>query len=320
MDAASRREIEMEVSIMVEGQMGLSWPRWQRLVRAAEDLGFYGLYRSDHFSVSRDGSIEDALELWTSLTWLAGNTSHITFGPLVSPISFRDPRIMAWQASAVSALSVGRLRLGLGAGWNEGEHEAFGFDLLSVKERFDRFEEGIQVVKGLISSHKPISFEGDYYRLKDAMLSPRSPRADGPPIVIGGNGPKRTLPLVAKYADEWNASGLNNADVAERMPLLDEMIRKEGRDPKDVKRTVMTRGLVAATQDELRAKASEDDIARIKERDAVVGTPNEVVEILGRKAEIGVQGVMLQWLNLDDISGLEVIASQVLPQLGTPSL
>jgi F420-dependent oxidoreductase-like protein len=305
----------MEVSIMVEGQMGLTWPRWQRLARAAEDLGFYGLYRSDHFSLYRDGSIDDALELWTSLTWLAGNTNRIAFGPLVSPISFRDPRIMAWQASAVDSLSSGRLRLGLGAGWNEGEHEAFGFDLLPVKERFDRFEEGIQIVKGLTGSRSPISFEGDFYRLNDAMLSPRSPRADGPPIVIGGNGPKRTLPLVAKYGDEWNASGLNNAGVAERMPILDQLLQKEGRAPESVKRTVMTRGVVAATQDELRTKASEDDIARIRERDAVVGTPNEVVEILGRKAELGVQGVMLQWLNLDDISGLEVIAAKVLPQL-----
>lgn len=295
--------------------MGLTWPRWQRLVTAAEDLGFYGIYRSDHFALPGDAPFQDALELWTSLTWAAANTSRITFGPLVAPISFRDPVIMAWQASAVDALAGGRLRLGLGAGWQDREHEAFGFDLLAIPERFARFEEGIQVVKGLTRSPEPISFEGEYYRLQDAMLSPRSPRQDGPPIVIGGNGPKRTLPLVAKYADEWNASGLNNADVAELMPLLDELLGKEGRDPASVKRTVMTRGLVAATQDELMKKASEDDIARIRERDAVVGTPNEVVEILGRKAELGIHGVMLQWLNPDDISGLEVIAEQVLPQL-----
>jgi F420-dependent oxidoreductase-like protein len=305
----------MEISIMIEGQMGLTWPRWQRLVRAAEDLGFYGLYRSDHFANPGDAPYEDALELWTSLTWLAGNTSRIAFGPLVAPISFRDPVIMAWQASAVSALSGGRLRLGLGAGWNEREHEAFGFDLLSVPERFARFEEGIQVIGMLCSSPKPVSFEGEYYRLKDAMLSPRSPRAEGPPIVIGGNGPKRTLPLVAKYADEWNASGLNNADFKERNETLDGLLEQQGRDPKSVKRTVMTRGLIAATDDDLSRKASKDDIDRIRSRDAVVGTPNEVVEILGRKAEIGVQGVMLQWLNPDDISGLEVIAEQVIPQL-----
>lgn len=305
----------MEVSIMIEGQMGLTWPRWQRLVRAAEELGFYGLYRSDHFTNAGTTTFDEALELWSSLTWAAANSERLTFGPLVSPISFRNPSILAWQASAVDALAGGRLRLGLGAGWQEREHQAFGFDLLPVPERFARFEEGIQVVKKLVTSAQPTSFEGEYFHLKDAMLSPRSPRSDGPPIVIGGNGQKRTLPLVARYADEWNASGLNNADFAERMPILDELLEKEGRDPKSVKRTVMTRGLVAATDEELRAKASEDDLARIKSRDAVVGTPNEVVEILGRKAEIGVEGVMLQWLNPDDRTGLEVIAEKVLPQL-----
>lgn len=304
----------MELSIMIEGQMDLNWPRWQRLARAAEDLGFYGLFRSDHF-VGPTGPYEDALETWTSLAWLAGNTSRIAIGPLVSPISFRDPRILAWQAASVDALASGRLRLGLGAGWQEREHDAFGFDLLDTNERFKRLEEGIQVVRDLTRSSEPVSFEGEYYSLQDALLRPRSPRADGPPIVIGGNGPRRTLPLAAKYGDEWNASGLDNAGIAERMPILDELLEKEGRDPKSVKRTVMTRGLVAATQDELMKKATEDDLARIHERDAVVGTPNEVVDILGKKAEIGVQGVMLQWLDPDDISGLEVIAEKVMPQL-----
>lgn len=308
----------MEVSIMIEGQMGLTWPRWQRLVRATEELGFYGLYRSDHFALPGDAPFQDALELWTSLTWAADHSERITIGPLVSPISFRDPRILAWQASAVSALSGGRLRLGLGAGWQDREHEAFGFDLLPVPERFTRFEEGIQVVKKLVASPEPTSFEGEYYRLKDAMLKPRSPRADGPPIVIGGNGPKRTLPLVAKYADEWNASGLNNAGFAERMPILDELIQKEGRDPKSVKRTVMTGGLIGKTDAEVKEKAKGFgmyDLDRMRERDGVFGTPNEIVDILGRKAEIGVEGVMLQWLNLDDCSGLELLAAEVLPQL-----
>jgi len=305
----------MEISIMIEGQMGLTWPRWQRLAQAAEDLGFYGLFRSDHF-VSPSGPYDDAIETWTSLAWLAGNTRRIAFGPLVSPISFRDPRILAWQAASVDALASGRLRLGLGAGWQEREHEAFGFDLLDTNERFKRFEDGIEVVRKLTRSDEPVSFDGEYYSLKDALLCPRSPRADGPPIVIGGNGPKRTLPLAAKYADEWNASGLNDAGFADRMPILDELLTQEGRDPKSVKRTLMTRGLVAATQDELMKKATADDIERIQGRDAVVGTPNEVVDILGKKAELGVEGVMLQWLNPDDISGLEVIAEKIMPQLG----
>ena len=225
---------------------------------------------------------------------------------------------MAWQASAVSALSGGRLRLGIGAGWQEREHEAFGFDLLPTKQRMDRFEEAIQVIKMLCSSSTPVSFEGEYYRLKDAMLSPRSPHADGPPIVIGGNGPKRTLPLVAEYADEWNASGLNNADFANRMEILDGLLEEKGRDPKSVKRTLMTGGLVGKTDEEVREKASGFgmyDLDRLRQRDAVFGTPDEIVENLGKKAEIGVQGVMLQWLNPDDISGLELIAEKVLPQL-----
>jgi F420-dependent oxidoreductase-like protein len=305
----------MEVSIMIEGQMGLTWSRWQRLVRAAEDLGFYGLYRSDHFALPGDAPFDDALELWTSMTWAAANSSRIAIGPLVSPISFRDPVIMAWQASAVDALAAGRLRLGLGAGWQEREHEAFGFDLLSMKERFNRFEEGIQVIRGLTRSTEPISFEGEYYRLKDAMLRPRSPRQDGPPIVIGGNGPKRTLPLVAKYADEWNASGLGNAGIAERMPLLDDLLEKEGRDPASVKRTVMIGGVIGRTQDDVDRKVDSGTRQKLEERNGLLGTPDQVVDILGKKADIGIQGVMWQWLDMDDISGLELVAEKVLPQV-----
>lgn len=304
----------MEVSIMIEGQQGLSWPRWQRLVRAAEDLGFYGLFRSDHFATS-DDEFSDGVETWMSLAWLAENTTRISFGPLVSPISFRHPSILAWQASGVDALSCGRLRLGMGAGWNLSEHDAFGFDLLEINARFKRYEEGVQVVKALTRSTKPVSFEGEYYSLKNAMLNPRSPRSDGPPLVIGGNGPKRTLPLAAKYADEWNAVGLKPGEFRERCQILDELLEKEGREPASLKRTMMTRGVAAPDQASLEAKISEDDRRRITERGAIVGTPDQIVDILGGQAEAGVQGVMLQWLDMDDISGLELIAEKVLPQL-----
>jgi alkanesulfonate monooxygenase SsuD/methylene tetrahydromethanopterin reductase-like flavin-dependent oxidoreductase (luciferase family) len=203
----------------------------------------------------------------------------------------------------------------LGAGWNVREHEAFGFDLLDMDARFKRYEEGVQVVQALTRSPKPVSFQGEYFTLKDAMLSPRSPRSDGPPLVIGGNGPKRTLPLAAKYADEWNAVGLKPEEFRERCQILDELLQKEGREPGSVKRTMMTRGVAAADQASLEAKMSADDRARISERGAIVGTPDEIVDILGRQAEAGVQGVMLQWLDMDDISGLELIAGKVLPQL-----
>jgi len=304
----------IDVSIMIEGQDGLSWPRWQRLTRAAEDLGFAGLYRSDHFLDSR-GSAKDALEAWISFAWLASNTQRIAFGPLVSPMSFRNPVMLAWQATGIDALAYGRLRLGLGAGWKAAEHQAFGFNLPPLDERFARLEEGIQVIRMLTRSAEPSSFDGTYFRISEGLMSPRSPRSDGPPIVIGGNGPKRTLPLVARYADEWNSVYLTIDQFRERGGQLATLLEAEGRPPDAVKRTLMTRGLVGRNDADLLSKESAETIAGIRDRGAVVGTPNEMVDRLGRMAEAGVHGVMLQWLDLDDIAGLELIASEVLPQL-----
>src|SRR5215213_5882016 len=187
---------------MLEGQDGLNWTRFKRLASAAEDLGYAGLYSSDHFT-NAEGPVLDSLELWTALTYLAATTKRIEFGPMVSPVSFRNPVVTAWTAAAVDDLSGGRLHLGLGAGWQEREHRAYGFDLLAVGPRFARLEEGLEVVTRLLRSDMPSAFDGEYYHLEDALLLPRPKRTGGPPIVIGGNGPKRTLPLVAQFADEW---------------------------------------------------------------------------------------------------------------------
>src|SRR5512136_1964449 len=153
----------MDIAIMIEGQNGLNWPRWQRIARAVESLGFAGLYRSDHFTNSSPPDL-DSLELWTCLTWLATHTRRIEFGPLVSPVSFRDPRMTARIARDVDDLSGGRLTLGLGAGWQEREHTNFGYDLLGVPQRFARFQEGVQVVTRLLRSAEPVSFAGQYYQ------------------------------------------------------------------------------------------------------------------------------------------------------------
>jgi F420-dependent oxidoreductase-like protein len=304
----------IDVSIMIEGQQGLTWPRWQRLARAAEELGFAGLYRSDHF-VMPEGPFQDALETWVSFAWLASHTSRISFGPLVSPASFRNPSILAWQAAAIDSLAGGRLRLGLGGGWNDREHVAFGFDLGDIPTRFDRLEDAINVIKRLTRSTEPASYEGRHFSIHEAMLSPRSPRTDGPALVIGGNGPKRTLPLAAKYMDEWNAVMVPLSKFKELSARLDELIVAEGRQPGDVRRTLMTRGLVGRDEADLATKESSERIAAAREREAVIGTPSEIVDILGRYSEGGVQGVMLQWIDLDDVSGLELIAAEVLPQL-----
>src|SRR5512136_3198336 len=153
----------MDIAIMIEGQNGLNWPRWQRIARAVESLGFAGLFRSDHFTNGSPPDL-DSLELWTSLTWLAGHTARIAFGPLVSPVSFRDPRMTARIARDVDDLSGGRLTLGLGAGWQEREHTNFGYDLLDLPGRFARFQEALKVVTRLLRSAEPVSFAGQYYQ------------------------------------------------------------------------------------------------------------------------------------------------------------
>jgi F420-dependent oxidoreductase-like protein len=193
----------MEIAIMLEGQNGLNWPRFQRIARAVDDLGFAGLFRSDHFTNANPPDL-DSLELWVSLTWLASHTKRIEFGPMVSPVSFRHPVFTARMGKDVDDLSGGRLVLGVGAGWQVREHRNFGFDLLEVGPRLDRFEEGLEVISRLLRSDTPVDFDGEYYHLEEAILLPRPQRPGGPRLLVGGNGPKRTLPLVARYAEEWN--------------------------------------------------------------------------------------------------------------------
>jgi F420-dependent oxidoreductase-like protein len=304
----------LEVAIMVEGQNGLNWPRWQRLAPAVEDLGFVGLYRSDHFTNGNPPDL-DSLELWVSLTWLATHTRRLAFGPLVTPFSFRDPVFTARMASAVDDLSGGRMTLGLGAGWQEREHEKFGYDLLNVERRFARFEEGMQVVTGLLQNPEPMSFQGEFYTLNDAQLLPRPVRPGGPPILIGGNGQRRTLPMVACYASEWNATNQLPAAFAERSARLDSLLREAGRAPADVRRSMMTGVFFGRDEAAVRRKTGGRDPSDVRARGGICGTPGEIVEQLGTLAEVGLQRIMLQWLDLDDLDGLEAFATSVLPQV-----
>ena len=299
---------------MVEGQEGVGWERWRPLARAVDDLGYAGLYRSDHFPHDQAGSYRDSLELWASLTWLAENTSRIEFGPLVSPVSFRHPVITAWQASSVDNLAGGRLRLGLGAGWNEWEHGTFGFDVLDTDRRFARLEEGLEVVSRLLRSDEPVSFHGEFYQLNDALLMPRSPRPGGTPMVVGGNGVRRTLPLAARYADEWNAVFLKAEAFEELNSRLDGLVREAGRAPEQVRRTLMTRVIFGRTEAEVDHKLDGDSRHQLPAA-VLAGTPGEIVDRLGRLSEAGVQRVMLQWLEVDDIDSLEAMAHTVLPEL-----
>ena len=311
----------MEIAIMIEGQDGLTWPRWQRIAQAVEALGFAGLYRSDHFTNAGPPD-KDSLELWLSLAWLASHTTRIEFGPLVTPVSFRHPVFTARIGAQLDDLSGGRLTLGVGAGWQEREHTAFGFALLPPAERMDRFQEGLEVMTRLLRSDGPVSFEGRYYHLHEAQLLPRPQRPAGPPLLIGGNGPRRTLPLVARYADEWNAVLIPAARIAELNAHLDRLLAEQGRPAGALRRSLMTGIVLGRSDAELSANLAGRDPAALRERGLIVGVEAQVQEQLHTLAQAGVQRVMLQWLALDDLDGLEALASccqAASPQVGAAS-
>ena len=317
--------MSIAVSIMIEGQNGLNWTRWQKIADAVENLGFAGLFRSDHFTNPEPPEL-DSLEAWVSLTYLADQTQRIHFGPLVSPVSFRDPIMMARQAIAIDDLSGGRFILGVGAGWQEREHRMFGYDLGDVPTRTRRFEEALQVIHLLLTSDSPVSFDGYFYKLREAILLPRPSRVGGPPILVGGNGKKKTLPLAAKYARVWNGVWLSPEDFKDRSETLDELLAREGRSPQDVRRTMMTNLLFAADDKELDQKIADlkrtrselsnlstlEAVRQIQKQNWIAGTPDLVLEQLQAYEEAGLQEIMLQWWDFDHPERLQPFAETVL--------
>lgn len=300
-----------EVAIMVEGQHGLNWDRWKALVETVEDLGFAGLFRSDHFT-NPDGPVEDALELWTSLTWAAANTEEIEIGPLVTPMSFRHPVFTARMGKDVDNLSGGRLVLGVGAGWQEREHEMFGFDLLAVPDRLDRLEEGVTVVDRLLTAEDPVDFDGEYYQLVGAQLRPEPHRPGGPRLLVGGNGWHRTIPIAAAYAEEWNGVFLDPSAYADHVDRLEACLEDQGRSRDAMRRSLMTQVVFGRDEAELEAQLDGRDRAELRDNGFVIGTPATVGERLDRFEAAGVDRVMLQWLALEDLDRLAALGDAVL--------
>jgi F420-dependent oxidoreductase-like protein len=266
---------------MLEGQDGLNWDRWQAIARVVEDSGLVGLYRSDHFT-NPQGPYKDSLECWTSLAWLASNTSRIEFGPMVSPVSFRHPSMLVRQAAAIDDLSGGRLWFGIGAGWQDREHTNYGYHLGSVPERMGRFREAVRVISHLLRSPEPLTFSGKHYQLTDAVLLPRPKRPGGTRIVIGGSGKQVTLPTAARYADEWNCGFRPPEAFSQLSAQLDAELDKINRPRSAVRRSVMTR-------------LDYTDLGKVREQ-------------INAYAAAGVQRMMLQWLALDDVDGIRALA------------
>ncbi len=304
----------MKISIMIEGQNGLNWGNWKKIAEVVENHGFFGLYRSDHFTNANPPD-KDSLELWTSLTYLATITKRIKFGPLVTPTSFRNPVFTARMASAVDDLSGGRLKLGLGAGWQAREHQMYGFDLLDAKERFKRFEEGVFIITNLLQSNDPITLNGVYFHVKDAFLLPRPHRHNGPEILIGGNGEKYTFPMVVKFANDWNAIFLTPENLRAKNAQLDQLLLDKGKNPKSVRRSLMTNLTYGRNEESFNKKLNGRDAKEMSEKGIIVGSPQQVTDRLFDYKETGLDEIMLQWIDLDDLDGLIHFAEHILPKL-----
>ncbi len=316
----------MEISISIEGQSGLNWDLWNRLISEVERLGFAGLFRSDHFTMDDPPSM-DSLEAFASLAHLASHSLRVHFGTLVAPFSFRDPVMLARQSMQIDALSGGRMILGVGAGWYELEHKMFGYPLGDVKTRLDRLEEGLQVISLLMRKDEPVTFEGRYYQLKNARLLPRPDRPTR--LLVGGNGPKRTLPLVARYADIWNCAEGTPELFRERSMMLDHLLVSEGRQPGDVKRTLLIPVITWGNQagfnrqmDTYRSMFGDMPNEAILKwfsdnMHAIIGEPDQVVEAIRGYQTAGVEELILQWFALQDFPSLNFLAETILPHFRT---
>jgi alkanesulfonate monooxygenase SsuD/methylene tetrahydromethanopterin reductase-like flavin-dependent oxidoreductase (luciferase family) len=228
----------------------------------------------------------------------------------------------ARMAAAVDDLSGGRLVLGVGAGWQEREHDHYGWQLLPPEERFQRFAEGLEIIHRLLRSDKPLDFNGKFYRLKEAIVLPKPRRPGRPPILVGGNGPRHTLSLAARFADEWNAVYLQRDRFTRLTAKLDELLEEVGRLPQSVRRSMMTGCVFGRDEAEVRrkvdsrtgGKADPDDL---RQRGLIVGTASQIVDQLGSLSDAGLQRIMLQWVDLDDMDGLQALAAGVLPYFYT---
>ena len=316
----------MKLGIMIEGQEGLNWDRWHTLVDSADRLGFESVWRSDHLYSVMGKHERETLALVPSLTAVPLWSDRLVFGQLVSPVSFREPVHLAFEAATLDRLSSGRYMFGIGAGWNESEHRAFGFRLPPVKERFDRLEEALKLIT-LLWSGERVDFVGDYYQLDmaQAALTPREGRAN---ILIGGGGEQRTLRLVAEYADEWNVTPVPPDVFDHKVSVLERHCADVGRDPGEIRKSIMLSHVIGRDEAELHERArrimaitgrEDQDPAEVldgmRERGLLIGTPDEVVASIKAREAQGIDRIMLQTLDMDDVDVLGLIANEIMPQV-----
>jgi F420-dependent oxidoreductase-like protein len=300
----------MDLRIMTEPQQGGSYETQLVLAKAAESLGFDGYFRSDHYLTMSGDGMPGPTDAWVTLAGLARETSTLRLGTMLTAGTFRLPGVLAIQVAQVDQMSGGRVELGLGAGWFEAEHRAYGIPFPSA--RLGRLEEQLAIVTGLFATPlgSTFDFDGKYYQLKDSPALPK-PAQPKVPIIVGGNGPTRTPALAAKYADEFNVPFSSVADTAAQIDRV--KTAAAGRDLVYSAAVAMCVGRNEAEYTR-RAAAIGREPAELRANGAA-GTPAEVAEKLSLYAKAGASRIYLQILDMTDLEHLDLIASEVRPQL-----
>jgi alkanesulfonate monooxygenase SsuD/methylene tetrahydromethanopterin reductase-like flavin-dependent oxidoreductase (luciferase family) len=323
----------MRINLMIEPQEGMTYSEILALARRADELGFEGLYRSDHYASVFGRKEVGSTDAWATLAGLARETERIALGTLVSPVTFRPAANLAMVVATVAEMAgtgvgqVPRVHLGMGTGWLVTEHTMYGLPFDDLGTRFRRLEEQLRIMRGLWDSNgEPFSFHGEFERVKDAQLLPRpDPR---PRVIVGGRGPVKTVRLAVRYADELNSPSATPEECWKLRGVLDDACERDGRDPSTITFSLMTGCLVGATTNDFRARVRRLEtlatqyprLADYRERLAVrgvVGTPDQAVDHIGRLAEAGVERIMLQHLFHDDLDLLDVVAEEIVPRLET---
>jgi F420-dependent oxidoreductase-like protein len=306
----------VRLALMIEGQEGVTWDDWVALAEACEANGVEALFRSDHYVSGFDES-RPVLDAWTTLAGLAARTTRLELGTLVSPVTFRHPAVLARAAATADEISGGRVTLGIGAGWMEREHAAYGLEFGTARDRVGRLGEQIEIVHRLLREDG-VDFAGEHYRLENA---PGLGRPDLP-LLVGGSAKPGTTAPAARFADEYNTFFATTDELRERKAKLDEACERGGRDPATFRYSVMAPCVVGEDEASLRESARRvgarfgrepDDVLQRYGEFGPVGTFDQVVERLRTIAEIGYERVMLQHLAHDDLDTVALIGRELVP-------
>ncbi len=309
----------MKLRIFTEPQQGASYEALRRVALAAEELGFDAFFRSDHYLKMGDVPGQPGpTDAWATLAALAAETSRIGLGTLVTPVTFRLPGPLAITVAQADQMSGGRVELGLGAGWYEAEHTAYGIPFPPVGERFDILGEQLEVITGLwdTAEGQTFSFAGAHYQLSDSPGLPKPAQRPHPPVILGGSGPRRTPRLAARFADEFNLGFRSVQESAEAFSRVREACQAAGRDPASMTYSVAQTLCCGRDEAEVRRRAAAigRDADDVRAR-GLGGTPGEVAAKIAEFAAVGVQRVYLQVFDLEDLDHLALIASDVAPQV-----